>query len=42
MILRKTDLFKFSELLVQHRKCVALHAIGSFDPDKEDGKDIYS
>ena len=42
MILRKTDRFKFSELLDQHRKCVALHPVGTFDPKKEDGKDIYS
>lgn len=40
-ILWKSDLFKFSELLVQQRKCLAIQQLGLFDPN-ENGKDTYS
>lgn len=42
VVLWKNYLFKFSEILVQHRKYLAIHQLGSIDLNEENGKDIYS
>lgn len=37
----KNDLFEFSELLLSHRNCLAIHQFGLFDPNEENGRDIF-